>query len=118
MRSTVYDAGIGISDVELAAAGDEVAFGRLIATYQDVMSRVAYVIAGDRSLAEDATQTAWVIAWWRLGSIRDPSSVRGWLVSVVANEARQLLRRRGRVSVVEIDPHVAGSAINDPATGI
>ena len=49
---------------------------------------------GDRELAEDAVQSAWLVAWKKLHSLRDPDRVRPWLLSVTANEARQLVRRR------------------------
>jgi RNA polymerase sigma-70 factor, ECF subfamily len=106
------------SDVELAAEGDEVAFGRLVAAHQADMTRVAYVILGDASLAQDATQSAWIHAWRRLGSVRDPARVRPWLMAIVANEARQVLRRRGRASVVEIDPDIDAAPNSDPSTTI
>jgi RNA polymerase sigma-70 factor, ECF subfamily len=75
------------SDVELAAEGDDVAFGRLVARHQADRARVAYVIIGDHALAQDATQSAWVAAWLRLRSVRDPAKVRSWLLSIAANEA-------------------------------
>jgi len=106
------------SDVELAADGDEVAFGRLVARHQADMTRLAYVITGDRDLAQDATQAAWVAAWLRLRSVRDPARIRSWLLSIAANEARQVLRRRGRVAVVEIDPETTASARNEASTSI
>jgi len=106
------------SDVELAAEGDAVAFGRLVARHQADMTRVAYVIIGDQALAQDATQSAWVAAWLGLRSVRDPAKVRSWLLSIVANEARQALRRRGRVTVVEIDAENTPSARNEPASSI
>jgi RNA polymerase sigma-70 factor (ECF subfamily) len=106
------------SDVELAAEGDEVAFGRLVARHQAVMTRLDYVIIGDRALAQDATQSAWVAAWLRLRSVREPAKVRSWLLSIAANEARQVLRRRGRVTVVEIDPEATANARTEPSTSI
>lgn len=118
MSETALDAATEPADVELAAAGDAVAFGRLVAQHQAVMAKVALVIVGDRSLAQDATQAAWVAAWKGLRSVRDPASIRGWLVSITANEARQQVRRRGRATVVEIDPQLASPARSDPATGI
>lgn len=117
MSNSAY-AAIARSDVELAAAGDEVAFGRLVAEHQKVMAKVAFVICGDRSLAQDATQSAWIAAWKGLRSVRDPANIRAWLVSIAANEARQQVRRRGRVIVVEIDPQLPSSTRSDPATGI
>jgi RNA polymerase sigma factor (sigma-70 family) len=105
------------STVELAGAGDEVAFARLVAAYNEDMARVAFVACGDRELAEDAVQAAWLVAWRKLHSLREPDRVRPWLLSVTANEARQIVRRR-RGPVVEIDVEAAGDPRGDPSTGI
>jgi hypothetical protein len=40
--------------VERAAAGDEGAFARIVATHRTEMVRVAYVVSGDWDLAQDA----------------------------------------------------------------
>jgi RNA polymerase sigma-70 factor (ECF subfamily) len=105
------------STVALAGAGDEAAFARLVATYHADMARVAFAACGDRDLAEDAVQAAWLVAWRKLRSLRDPDRVRPWLLAVTANEARQLLRRR-RGPVVQIDVEVSGGDQSDPSTGI
>jgi RNA polymerase sigma-70 factor, ECF subfamily len=91
-----------IATVERAAQGDELAFARLVATYQADLVRVAYVVTGDQALAEDAAEAAWWIAWRKLPSLREASSVRGWLVAVAANEARKLVGRRQRHAVAEL----------------
>ena len=88
--------------VELALAGDELAFARIVDTYHRDLVRVAYVVAGDEQLAEDAAQAAWSIAWRKLGSLRDPERLRPWLVSIAANEARKLVHSRHRRQVAEI----------------
>ena len=105
------------STVALAGAGDEVAFARLVAIYHADMARVAFAACGDRDLAEDAVQSAWLVAWRRLRSLRDPERVRPWLLAVTANEARQLLRHR-HGPVVEIDVEAPGDKMNDPSAGI
>lgn len=91
-----------IAAIPLAVAGDEVAFARIVSAYHADLMRVAYVVTGDEPLAQDAVQSAWSIAWRRLGSLRDPDRLRPWLVSVAANEARQLMRSRHRRAVTEI----------------
>jgi RNA polymerase sigma-70 factor, ECF subfamily len=90
------------SNVARAATGDEVAFARLIAEHHAAMARVAYAITGDRESAADAAQAAWSIAWRRLGSLREPSTIRAWLVAIAANEARQAIRRRGGRTILDI----------------
>ena len=105
------------STVTLAGAGDEAAFAHLVVAYNADMARVAFVACGDRELAEDAVQSAWLIAWRKLHSLRDPDRVRSWLLSVTANEARQIVRRRrGPVVEIEVDP--PGDARSDPSAGI
>jgi RNA polymerase sigma-70 factor (ECF subfamily) len=112
------DAAVGSSLVELAARGDEAAFARLVAAYHADLMRVAYVTCGDPDLAQDAVQSAWTIAWRKLASVRDPGSVKGWLVSVAANEARQLVRRRNRRVITELKLEGADPAERDPARSI
>jgi RNA polymerase sigma-70 factor (ECF subfamily) len=102
-----------------AAAGDEVAFRRIIAENHDNMRRVAAHVAGDQALAEEATQAAWLIAWKKLGNVRDEAHLQPWLVSVAANEAKRVLRKRRRRDQVEVAADVSGEPGGlDPATGI
>lgn len=93
-----------------AAGGDRVAFSRLVAAYHADLVRVAYVVSGDEQVAQDAAQSAWAIAWRKLGSVRDPARVRPWLAEVAANEARQAMRHRRRERLAEI-----GIDVDDPA---
>jgi RNA polymerase sigma factor (sigma-70 family) len=108
---------MGSPTVALAGAGDEAAFAQLVATYHADMARVAFAACGDRELAEDAVQSAWLVAWRKLHSLRDPDRVRPWLLSVTVNEARQIVRRR-RGPVIEIDVEGPGATRNDPSAGI
>jgi RNA polymerase sigma-70 factor (ECF subfamily) len=102
-----------------AAAGDELAFRRIIAEHHEDMRRVCLAISGDHAIAEDAVQAAWLVAWKKLDRVHGPDQLRPWLVSVAARETRQLLRRRRRRVRVEI----AGDSTErpggvDPASGI
>jgi RNA polymerase sigma-70 factor (ECF subfamily) len=85
-----------LSLVQSALAGDEEALARIMATHHGDMSRVCMVITGDVHSARDAVQAAWPIAWRRLPSLRDASRLRPWLISIAANEARQLVRSEAR----------------------
>jgi len=105
--------------VASAAAGDDVAFARIVAAYHGEMYRISAFVCRDPNMAEDAVQAAWLVAWRKLGSIRDPSRLRAWLIAISVNEAKQLLRKRRRRAEIE----VSGDAVRqpggiDPATGI
>src|SRR5205807_3318999 len=51
---------------------------------------------------QEAAHAAWPLVWRKVGTVRDPEKIRAWLVSVAANEAKQLARRRGRRAVREV----------------
>jgi RNA polymerase sigma-70 factor (ECF subfamily) len=101
------------------AAGDEVAFRHIIAVYHEDMRRVAVYVAGDHSMGDEATQAAWVIAWKKIGNVRDEAHLRPWLVSVAANEAKRLLRKRHRQARFEGVADLSGEPGGmDPATDV
>jgi RNA polymerase sigma-70 factor (ECF subfamily) len=90
------------SVVERAIAGDEIAFARIVAAHHGDMARIAYFVSGDLDIAEEAEQSAWAVAYRRLKDLRDADRLRPWLMSISANEARQMVRSRGRRSVREL----------------
>jgi RNA polymerase sigma-70 factor, ECF subfamily len=105
--------------VAAAVAGDQAAFGRIVAEYHDDMIRVCGFVAGDVDLAHDAVQSAWAIAWRKLGSLREPDRLRPWLMRLALNEAKKLLKKKNRRLSVEVKTdtsRIAGGV--DPSTGI
>lgn len=77
-----------------AVAGDPAAFDALLAPLLDPGYRLACVLLGDRTEAEDAVQEAALKAWSKLGQLRgDRARLRAWFLSVVANECRMSRRR-------------------------
>ncbi|HET9083046.1 MAG TPA: sigma-70 family RNA polymerase sigma factor [Candidatus Limnocylindrales bacterium] len=104
--------------VQRAARGDEAAFATLVSEHHASMARVAFVICGDAETTRDAVQSAWAIAWRRIGSVRDPSQIRAWLVAVAANEARQAVRRQRRVRYVDVADAASLVGDDDPADRI
>lgn len=91
-----------VGAVESAAAGNDLAFERIVTAHHEDMRRVCVVVCHDDDVAEEAVQSAWGIAWRKLGTLNDPGRLRPWLVSVAVNEAKQLLRRRNRRTELEI----------------
>jgi RNA polymerase sigma factor (sigma-70 family) len=105
--------------IESAAAGDELAFARIVAAHEAEMFRICVVVSRDRQIAADAVQAAWSIVWRKLPTLRDPARLRPWLVSIAVNESRQLLRRRIRRAQIEVVTEAMDEPGGfDPATGI
>ena len=110
---TVGEAAALEATVRSAATGDQLAFSQLVAEHHASMARVAFVVCGDDETTSDSVQSAWAIAWRRIGSLRDPSKVRAWLVASAANEARQAVRRRRRVTIVDLSEDLVGTDATD-----
>src|SRR5919107_741100 len=90
---------IEVTDAELIArarAGDDHAFGMLVARHQTVAFRTAYVICGQAGDAEDAAQDAFIKARGAMKRFREGAPFRPWLLTIVANEARNRRRAAGR----------------------
>ena len=88
-----------LSETELvsrARAGDAGAYAQLVRLHQDVAFRTAMLITRDATEAEDAAQEAFVRAWRAMPRFRPGSPVRPWLLTIVANEARNRRRSSGR----------------------
>ena len=115
MVSEVSTGAIPATIVSAAADGDAMAFAQIVRAHHDDMARVCRVVCGDPDLAQDAAQAAWPIAWRKLRSLRDPARLRPWLVTIAANEARQLLRRTHRNRIVSIEVADVGSDVDNPA---
>jgi RNA polymerase sigma factor (sigma-70 family) len=82
--------------VERAKKGDTSAYEVLVKRYQGIAQRTAYVVTGDAADAEDATQSAFIKAYYALGRFRSDAAFRPWLLKIVANEARNRRRSAGR----------------------
>lgn len=82
--------------VERARRGDSAAFEALVAAYQGLAFRTAYLIARDPHDAEEAAQDGFVKAYRALGRFRRGAPFRPWLLAIVANEARNRRRSAGR----------------------
>ena len=102
-----------------AAAGDEIAFARIVEAHDEEMYRVCVAVGRDHAIAADGVQAAWAIAWRKLGNVRDPARLRPWLVAVAVNETKTLLRKRHRRSVTEVPVDADGRPGGiDPAADV
>jgi RNA polymerase sigma-70 factor (ECF subfamily) len=74
--------------VRAARSGDIAALGALLERYRAQMMAVAVSLLGNHPDTEDVVQDACIQALRRIGDVRDPAGVRGWLIAIVANGCR------------------------------
>ena len=84
--------------VDQAKRGDEEAFDALARLVGDRCMAIACRILRDSHLAEDAVQSALVVAWRELRTLRDPDRFEPWLHRILTNECYAEARRRTRWS--------------------
>lgn len=80
--------------VTLCQAGDEQGFTELFSRYHLPAWRVAYALTGDRSLADDVTQEAFIQAFRAIRNVRPGARFSPWFYAILVNRARRVLGRR------------------------
>lgn len=107
--------------IQRARNGDVAAFEELVRVHQQIALRVAFLVMGDRTDAEEVAQEAFVKAFHALGRFREDSPFRPWLLRIVRNEALNQRRRHGRQDRLSLrlanDP-VSGGAAPSPETTV
>ena len=97
--------------VRLALEGDEHAFGSLVELYQRAAYAVAYSVIGRHEDAEDVAQESFLVALERLEECRNPDRFGGWLMTIVRNRSKNLIRRE---SLRETDEIPLGATSRSP----
>lgn len=136
MRGRKLDARSDTELIALAKRGEVPAYEALVRRYETLAFRTAYLITADAGEAEDATQTAFIKAWKALDRFelepeqrlprlvrRRPSpsvdpepSFRPWLLTIVANEARNRVRSSVRHPTIELNDAIDHPLANDAAS--
>jgi len=83
-------------------------FAELYRTEFEAVYRAVFVMCGDPSVAEEATQEAFARALERWRRLADRPWVAGWVTTTAMNVARRTLRRRrpelpGRAETSDVD---------------
>jgi RNA polymerase sigma-70 factor (ECF subfamily) len=82
--------------VERVQAGDQAAFGLLVAKYQRKLLRLVMRMVRDPAEAEDVTQEAFIKAYRALPGFRGESAFYTWLYRIGVNTAKNWLVANGR----------------------
>ena len=88
--------------IERARAGDAGAYEELVRAYSDLAFRTAYLLTGSAPDAEEAAQDGFVNAFRALAGFRPGAEFRPWLLTIVANLARNRRRAGGRRARMEL----------------
>jgi RNA polymerase sigma-70 factor (ECF subfamily) len=97
----------GLADGELvrkARAGDDQAFCTLVERYQRPAYAVALSVTGRHEDAQDAAQESFLVALSRLEECRSPERFGGWLMTIVRNRSKNLVRRESLRATDEVPP--------------
>ena len=89
-------------------SGDTACYAALVGRYQAALHRYARGMVRDPELASDLVQDAFVKAYTRLASCRDPSRFGAWMYRIVVNRCRDHLKRRRRPTV-PLEEHTAAA---------
>lgn len=101
--------------VAQARAGDPVAFEQLFERYHAPILNYLHRMVGDRALAEDLTQDAFVKAYRALPGTRSDLAFKAWIYRIATNTAISHLRRRKIVKWVPFlgtQDHASDEAID------
>lgn len=94
--------------VRRARVGDDRAYGALVTRYMKSAYAVALSVTGRHEDAEDAAQESFLVALQRLDECRNPERFAGWLLTIVRNRSRNLVRRESLRAAEALPPGVSG----------
>ena len=94
------------SDAALVMAsvgGDRDAFGKIVIRYQSLLCSLAYSSVGDLSHSEDIAQEAFVEAWRKLATLREPAKLKSWLCGILRFKVSRFRRKEAKQPVKDAD---------------
>lgn len=109
------------STVEAARSGSEEAWRDLVEAHQDRLVRLAWSLTGQRELAEELAQEAFVEAFVRIQQLRSNAAFGNWLRTILVRAARRTWRRRPQLPLIELPDErtpqheAAGQELRDAA---
>ena len=99
--------------VKQAQQGDLVAFNAIVERYQQMAYNLALRMLRDPSLAEDVTQEGFFSAYRNIQRYRG-GSLKSWILTIVANRARDILRSPARTRTSSLEAFTEGGDPGGP----
>jgi RNA polymerase sigma-70 factor (ECF subfamily) len=110
----MVDTPVAEGDVSGSVADKGAAFRQLADEHLDASYRLASAILRDPVEAQDAVHDAFVTAWQRWDTLREPSSFPWWFRRIVVNTCRDRLRRVTRHPTTAL-PDEPDIEVGDPS---
>ncbi|MCL2349049.1 MAG: sigma-70 family RNA polymerase sigma factor [Planctomycetaceae bacterium] len=101
METAIFD-DISVA-VEQARQGDTAAFAGIVRRYQSLVSGVLFSATGDFHQSEDLAQETFLIAWHKLGDLKNSADLAPWLCTIARNLAHRSFRKKQPVTDVLFD---------------
>lgn len=95
-----------ISNSELvrkSQLGDKAAFEHLVIRHQDLVFSLAYKLTGNREMANDVAQEAFIRAWKAIEKFRGDSTFSTWIYRITVNTAWTLRKKAKKHNTLNID---------------
>jgi RNA polymerase sigma factor (sigma-70 family) len=73
--------------------GDREAFCEIVSRYQNLLCSLAYSSVGDIKHSEDISQEAFVEAWKKLDTLKDPQKLKAWLCGILRFKVSRYRRK-------------------------
>jgi len=91
-------------------------FAHLVTRYQGLVFTVVLKMVKDRRIAEELMQEAFLKAYRKLSTLKDPGSFKAWLVQIATNETLRTLRKKdANVLNVDFSDEKAAALFRDEA---
>ena len=89
--------------VKKSQLGDKAAFEQLVIRHQDLVFSLAYKLTGNREMANDVAQEAFIRAWKAIEKFRGDSTFSTWIYRITVNTAWTLRKKAKKHNTLNID---------------
>ena len=89
--------------VRKSQLGDNAAFEQLVIRHQDLVFSLAYKLTGNREMANDVAQEAFIRAWKAIEKFRGDSTFSTWIYRITVNTAWTLRKKAKKHNTLNID---------------
>ena len=89
--------------VRLSQLGDQTAFEQLVVRHQDLVFSLAFKVTGNKEMANDVAQEAFIRAWKAIDKFRGDSTFGTWIYRITVNSAWTLRKKAKKHNTLNID---------------